>query len=139
MKNRILFIRSQCVNKQSQDLACPIEKLFRTQFPRQLQMNMIKVLWWIFQQCLGTFTILLVEASSETGLFRHLSDYVFGVRKIFSFWDNCIWIGIVKLSLLRTGYCKSAANVLTSSPNVFHLNKRDFFQLIWLANDQWIW
>ena len=33
-----------------------------------------------FQQCLGTFGILVVEASSETGPFRHLSDYVFGVR-----------------------------------------------------------
>ena len=29
---------------------------------------------------LSTFTTLLVEASSEMGLFRHLSDYVFGVR-----------------------------------------------------------
>ena len=26
------------------------------------------------------FTILLLEASSEIGHFRHLSDYVFGVR-----------------------------------------------------------
>ena len=29
---------------------------------------------------LGAFTILLLEASSEIGHFRHLSDYVFGVR-----------------------------------------------------------
>ena len=28
----------------------------------------------------GRFNILLFEASSETRLFRHLSDYVFGVR-----------------------------------------------------------
>ena len=34
----------------------------------------------LIKQCLGTFTILLVEASSETGVARHLSDYVFGVR-----------------------------------------------------------
>ena len=80
MKNRILFIRSQCVNKQSQDFACHIERFFRTQFPWQLQMNMIKALWWIFQHCLGTFTILLLEASSKTGLFRHLSGYIFRVR-----------------------------------------------------------
>ena len=31
---------------------------------------------------LGTFTILLVEASSETGLFRNLSHYVFGVLNL---------------------------------------------------------
>ena len=43
-------------------------------------MNMIKLLWCRFQRCLSTFTILLVEASSETGLYKHLSDYDFGVR-----------------------------------------------------------
>ena len=32
------------------------------------------------QQCLGTFNILLVKATSEARLFRHLSDIVFGVR-----------------------------------------------------------
>ena len=133
-------------------------------------MEMINVMWCRFEQSLGTFVLLLVEASSETGLFRHLSDYVFGVRnfentkpmkvicfskhskfqlhfkkaaknykKVFCFWDNCIWTGIVKLSLLRTGYFSSAANVLTSSPKIFHVNKRDFFQLNWLGSDQWIW
>ena len=133
-------------------------------------MNMIKVLLWRFDQCLGTFTILLVEASSETWLFRHLSDYVFGGRnfentkslrvifyskclksnldlknavknwqKAFCFWDNFIWIGIVKLSLLRTGYFSLAANVLTSSPKIWHVNKRDFFQLNFLGSDRWIW
>ena len=43
-------------------------------------MNMIKVLWWRFQQCLGTITIFLVEGSSETRLFRQLSIHVFRVR-----------------------------------------------------------
>ena len=138
IKNRILFIGRQYDNKQSPDLPYQLEMFFRTQFPCQWPINMIKVLWCRFQQCLGTFTILLVEASSETGLFRHLSDYVFGVRKIFSFWDNCIWIGIVKLSLLRTGYFSSVANVLTSSPKIWHVNKRDFLQLNCLSSDQWI-
>ena len=134
-------------------------------------MNMTKMLRWRFWQCLGTFTILYVEASSETGLFRHLSDYVFGFRnfertksmavifffsnylkfkldlenarknweKVFCFLDNCIWIGMVKLSLWRTRYFSSAANVLRSSPKIFHVNKRDFFQLTWLGSDWWIW
>ena len=31
-----------------------------------------------FQQWFGMFTMLLVDGSSETGLFRHLSDHVFG-------------------------------------------------------------
>ena len=133
-------------------------------------MNMIKVMWWRFQQCLGTFTILLVEASSETGLSRHLSDYVFGIRqfentksvsvifffkmfkiycrfqkcsknwaKVFSFWDNCIWIGIVKLSLLRTGEFSWVANVLTSIPKIWDVKNRSFFEHNFVASDQWIW
>ena len=60
-------------------------------------------------------------------------------QKVLCFWDNCIWIGIVKLSLLRTGYFSLAANVLTRSSKIWHFNKRDFFQLIWLSNDQWMW
>ena len=131
---------------------------------------MIKVLWCRFQQCWGTFTMLLVEGFSQTGLFRHLSDYVLGVpnfeirksmrswfvakywkfmldfrntaknpQKVFCLWDNFISIGTVKLSLLRTGYFSSAANVLTSSPKIWHVNKRDVFQLNWLGSDQWIW
>ena len=48
-------------------------------------------------------------------------------ENFFCFSDNCIWIGIVRLSLLRTGYFSSAANVLTSSPKIWHVNKRDVF------------
>ena len=57
-------------------------------------------------------------------------------ENVFCLWDNCIWIGIVKFSLLRTRYFLSAANVLTSSPNIWHVNKRDFFQVNWLGSDQ---
>ena len=133
-------------------------------------MIMIKVLWCRFQQCLGKFTILLLEASSETVLFRHLSDYAFGVRnfentksmsgiffwkcsklnldfknasknseKVSCFSDNCIWIGMFKLSLLRTGYFSSIANVLTSSPKIWHVNKREFLEQKFHVSDQWIW
>ena len=59
--------------------------------------------------------------------------------KVFCFRDNCVWIGILKLSLLRTGYLSSTANVLTSSPKIYHVNNRDVFQLNWLGIDQWIW
>ena len=60
-------------------------------------------------------------------------------EKVFFFSDNCIWIGIVKLFLLRTGYFSSAANVLTSSSKIWHLNKRDFFAHNFLASDKWLW
>ena len=135
MNNKILFIGSQWVKKQSQHFTCQKERLFPTQLNWQWSMNMIKVRSSIFQQSFSTFTILLVEASSQTGLSRHLSDCVFGLvstkiqklwgssffskrskfqldfkkavkksKKVFCFWDNFIWIDIVKLSLLRAGY-----------------------------------
>ena len=78
MKIKILFIGTQCLNKQSQDLACQPERVFRTKFRCQWLINIIKVLSCRFRHCLCTFTILLVEASSETRLFRHLSNNVFG-------------------------------------------------------------
>ena len=109
---------------------------------------MIKVLRCRFQQCLATFTKLLLERFSQTGLFRHLYDYDFGVRnfklqnpweKLFCFWDSCIWTGIVKLSLLRRGYFSSPANVLANTPKILQVDKREFFQLNWLGRGQWVW
>ena len=123
----------------------------------QWSLNMIKVKLCRFEPCLGTFIMLIVDVSSDMGLFTHLSNYVFRVRvfgnakavrvifffkmfniefrfqkfseilrKIFCFWDSCNCIGIVKLSLLGTGSFWSGANVLTSSPKIFHVNQRDF-------------
>ena len=43
-------------------------------------LNMGKVLWFWFQQCLVQLSILVVQGSSETGAFRHLFNYVFRVR-----------------------------------------------------------
>ena len=57
-------------------------------------------------------------------------------KKFFCFPDNCICIGIVKLSLLGTAYLGSAANVLTSSTKIWHFSKRDFFQLNFFVTDE---
>ena len=115
-----------------------------------------------------TFTMLLVEGSSETRLRRHLSNNVFRnpqVRKYisyeghlllkvsqilstfekwtkkngvkaFSFFVNCIWIGCVKLSLLRGETLWPAVNGFTNSPKILHITKRDFFQFNCLHIDQ---
>ena len=61
------------------------------------------------------------------------------MRKFFCFWDNCSWIVIFKLSLLKSGYLDLAANTLTSSPKTWHVNKRDFLELNCLGNYEWIW
>ena len=44
----------------------------------------------------------------------------------------------MKLSLWRTRYFSSGANVLTTSPKIWHVNKRDFFQLNFLGSERWI-
>ena len=68
LKNGILFTGSQCVNRQSQDLTCQKQRHFQTQFTCQWSMNMKKVLWCRFQQCFGTFTMLLIKGFSQTWL-----------------------------------------------------------------------
>ena len=60
-------------------------------------------------------------------------------EKFWSFWDNSIWIAVVKLPLLETGYFSSAADKLTSSPTIWHVYQRDFFQINFLGSDWWIW
>ena len=57
-------------------------------------------------------------------------------QKAFCFWDNCVGIGCVKLSLLRREYLSSAVNVLTNSYKALRLTKTDFFRLNYLPNDQ---
>ena len=54
----------------------------------------------------------------------------------FCFSDNSIWIGCVKLSLLRREYLPLAVNVLTNSIKILCSTKRDSFQLIYLHSDQ---
>ena len=60
-------------------------------------------------------------------------------QKVLCFSDNSIWIGIVKLYLLKTGHFSSPANVLESRPKIWQLTSRDFLQLNSLSSDQWIW
>ena len=77
MKKRILVIGSQRINKQFKPFAYHEERLFQLELRSQLSINMVKVLSFTFQQCFSLFTVLLVQGSSETGLFRHLSNHVF--------------------------------------------------------------
>ena len=55
-------------------------------------------------------------------------------KKVFYFWEKWIWIGIVKLSLWWTRYISSVANVLTRTPKILHVNKRDFFDINFLGS-----
>ena len=56
-------------------------------------------------------------------------------EKVFCFWDNSIWIGCVKLSVLRGEYLSSAVNVLTNSLNILNSGNIDLFQLNYVDSD----
>ena len=58
------------------------------------------------------------------------------LEKAFCFWDNCVQIGFVKLSLLRKEYLSSAVNVLKNSYKALRLTKTDFFWHKYLPDDQ---
>ena len=75
-------------------------------------------------------------------MFKILSRFKKCSKKLietFCFSDSFIWIDIVELPLLRTGYFSSTANVLTSRPKIWDVDKRDLFEHNFLASDQWIW
>ena len=57
-------------------------------------------------------------------------------EKGFCFGDTCIWIGRVKLSLLRREYLSLALSVLGNSLEILHVTKRDFLQVNCLHSDQ---
>ena len=69
-------------------------------------------------------------------LYLHFKNAEKSWEKSFCFSDNCIWIGCVNLSLLRTENLWPAFNVFTNSPKVLYITKRDFFQLNYLHSDQ---
>ena len=62
---------------------------------------MVKALSFSFEQCFGPFTMLLVEGSFETRLFRHLSNHVSRspeVQKYIGYEDHLLFI-MFKLNL----------------------------------------
>ena len=42
------------------------------------------------------------------------------------FWDNCLWIGCVKVFVLRKEYFPRVVNALANTFQILHISKRDF-------------
>ena len=57
-------------------------------------------------------------------------------KKIFPSLDNCISIGSRKFSQFRRGYLSTTLNVLTNTPEISHIPKRDIFQICFLQSDE---
>ena len=51
-------------------------------------------------------------------------------EKRFCFWDKCIWIVCIHLSLIAREHLSSAVNVLRKGVRNFHLSKSDFYKSI---------
>ena len=66
---------------------------------------MVKVLSLSFEQFFGLLTMLLVEASSERGLFRHLINHVF--------WSPSVQKSISYVAHLFLHKLKNAAKFIT--------------------------
>ena len=63
------------------------------------------------------------------------------LENLFSFEDNCIWIGCVKHSLLlrEREYLSSVVNMLRNSLKISDTTKTKFFELIFFQSHQKIW
>ena len=57
-------------------------------------------------------------------------------EKVFTFSDNYMWMGCIKLSLLGREHLSTALIVLTNSLKLFHITKRDFLPLNCLPVEQ---
>ena len=79
------------------------------------------VLSFSFEQCFGPFIMLLVEGSSETGLFRHLSNHVFpssSVPKYISYEDQLFFWKVSKLNLDFENAKKNSEKVFCFVDNI---------------------
>ena len=55
----------------------------------------------------------------------HFKDAEKNWEKKFCFWDKCLWLVCIELSLLTREYLSSAVIVLTNSLKTFHVTKTD--------------
>ena len=118
--------------------------------PWKLSISMINLLWFKFQQCLGQFTMLLSETSSETGVFRHLSNHVFRVyiSEIQNLWGSSFFSKCLKFNLDFKNSEKNSENIFCFWDNIiwvgifnFSLLRTGYFSFTasMLANSPKIW
>ena len=55
------------------------------------------------------------------------TNAVINWENVFHFWDSCMWIGCLKLSVLTREYLSSVINMLTNILKNFHITKRVLF------------
>ena len=111
IKQITLAIDSHCVNKESYEFVYYQKRLFPMELPAKWLINVSKVLPLRLQQCFDPYSILSVWGSSETRLFRQLSNRIFRSRdsrktsamRVILFWK------MFKI-YYRFGKCKKKTN-----------------------------
>ena len=100
----------------------------------------------IFQTTFSKSVISEIQNLWGSSFFSKCSKFNLDFKKaekhqenFFWFWDNSIWIGIVKLSLLITRYLSLAVNMSANNHKIWDITKRDLLQHNCLHSDQWIW
>ena len=108
---------------------CPLKRdfldIYLTTFLESV-ISEIQKLWGssLFSKCQKLIQISKIQQKIEKNVF---------VSKIVA-------SALVSLHVsIKNSILAITANVLTSSPKIWLLNKRDFFQLNFLGRDQWIW
>ena len=78
----------------------------------------------------SAMSVILVGKRSKFNLnFKNAEK---NCKKCFCFWNNFIWIGCVKVSLLIREYFSFAVNLLTNNLKILHITKID----VYLQSDQ---
>ena len=96
---------------------------------------------WIFQTFIqSTFSKTAISEIHRlwgSSLFLNCSKFNVNFRKkqknwekVFTLWVNKIWVGSIKLRLLRRQYLSSAAKVLTKNLKILQRTNVDFFNWI---------
>ena len=69
---------------------------------------------------------------------RNFENTLKNQEKVFSFWDKCLWMGCIKLSLFGREHLSTALIVLTNNLKLLHITKGEFLQLNYVPIEQQI-
>ena len=72
-------------------------------------------------------------------IWRRFQKWIKKLRKMFCFWDNCIWIGSCKFSQSWTGYLPPAVNLLRNTTKTSPNTRGHIFQINFPQNDEKTW
>ena len=84
----------------------------------------------------NTLRITIIFFSEMFKIWSRFHKWNEKLRKIFRFYNNCLWIGNCKWSQSGTEYLSSAVNVLTNNPRISKFNNGDIFRVIFPLSNQ---